>query len=167
MDSVIAELRSQYSKAIVNFEETLVELAIKVAEHILDREISTDSEIVLQQARKAIQSLDDDIIFKIRLHPDNIEVLQKVKSQLVADSSRIENVIITPDMSVDKGSCILETSAGTVDARLSTQLELIRRSLVDVAQAPPVMEENANEVKEETNADTDNNQTDDNITAIN
>lgn len=150
MDSVIEELRSRYSKEVVNFENSLADLAIMVAEHILEREISSDSQIVVEQTRKAIRSLDEDIIFKIRIHPDNLEILKKVKSSLVPDSSRISDVVLAPDKSVDKGGCVLETSAGSVDAKLSTQLDKLRRSLKEVSKQPPSVKESETDTEEST-----------------
>jgi flagellar assembly protein FliH len=129
IDSVIKELRSEYSNSISELENSLIRLSIMVAEKIIEREVTSNSEIVIEEVRKAIRSLDNDIIFKIRVHPESLEILKMVKSNLITDSSRIENVIITADESVDLGGCILETSAGTVDARIKAQLERIEVSL--------------------------------------
>jgi flagellar biosynthesis/type III secretory pathway protein FliH len=132
LDSVIQELRIQYSQSIVNFEESIVSLAVMIAGHIIEREISTDSEIVINQVKKAIRSLDNDVIFKIRIHPENVEILYNVKSELITDKSLLEKVVISPDHSVDPAGCILETSSGMVDARLKTQLEQIEHTLNQV-----------------------------------
>jgi len=132
LDSVIQELRTQYSQSIVNFEESLVSLAVMIAGHIIEREVSADSEIVIGQVRKAIRSLDNDVIFKIRIHPENVEILYNVKSELITDKSLLERVVITPDHSVDPAGCILETSSGMVDARLKTQLEQVENTLKKV-----------------------------------
>lgn len=129
IDSVIKELRSQYSNSISELENSLITLSIMVAEKIIEREVTANSEIVVVEVRKAIKSLDNDIIFKIRVHPECLEILKMVKSNLITDSSRIENVIITADESVDLGGCVLETSAGNVDARIKAQLERIMSSL--------------------------------------
>jgi flagellar assembly protein FliH len=147
IDSVVIELQNHYVREIANMEEVVVELSVMAAEHILEHEISENSQIVIEQTRKAIQSLDKDIIFKIRLHPDNIEALKEAKSSLSTDASRMKSVEISADESVDRGSCILETSAGTIDARLSTQFDKMRLSLKALArnsqpQSQPAVIEN-------------------------
>ena len=141
LDSVINELRSAYSKEIVSLEDSVVELAVMVAEHILEHEISDNSKIVVDQTRKAIGSLDRDIIFKIHLHPENIEILESVKSKLINDSSVMKKVELIANTDVDQGGCILETSAGIVDARLKTQLERVRQVLKENTKKPPSVEE--------------------------
>ena len=135
IDSVVKELQNHYLQEIANFEDSLVELAIMASEHILDHEIAANSEIVIEQTRKAIQSLDNDTIFKIHLHPDDIEALEKSKSELIKDSSKALKVEITANESVDKGSCILETSAGKVDATLRTQLERLKKKLYEAVKS--------------------------------
>ena len=140
-DSISQDLRSQYSKAVYYFEESLVLLAVMIAEHILEHEISESSDIVIEQTRKAITSAENDTIFKIHLYPDNIEILKNAKSTLASDSSKVENVVLVADKSVDQGGCILETSTGKIDARIKTQLEMLKKSLSGIPQQPSVLEE--------------------------
>jgi flagellar biosynthesis/type III secretory pathway protein FliH len=144
IDSVVEELKISYHSDIKKIEESLTSLATMIAENILEREISKDSEVVITQARKAIMSLDEDQIFKIRINPDDLKILEDAKSSLSSDSSLTENVSLSPDDSIQKGGCILETSAGTVDARISKQLEKLKKSLDSVAMnEEEISEENS------------------------
>ncbi|MGA2296457.1 MAG: FliH/SctL family protein, partial [FCB group bacterium] len=79
-------------------------------------------------------ALDDEIIFKINLNPADVETLRGAKSTLVSDSSRIENCEIVPDSSVERGFCVLSSSVGIVDARLRTQLDMLKKSLLDAVK---------------------------------
>lgn len=132
-DLIAAELRSRMSEEIKSLEQTLPAIALMIAEHILEHECSNNSNIVIEQTIKAIKSLNNDIIFKIKVNPINYKVLENVKSKLLSDSSMVEQILIVADESVDNVGCILETSAGTIDARLSTQLERIRQTLNNVS----------------------------------
>jgi len=131
-DNVIEDLTIGYHVEINKFEDSLTSLAKMMAEHILDREISLDSEVVITQAKKAIDSLDEEQIFRIRINPDDMEALEDAKSRLTPDKSVTENIVLSPDDSIEKGGCILETSAGTVDARISKQLEKLENALKSV-----------------------------------
>lgn len=129
IDIVTEELRSEYHKAIQNFEESLISLAMVVSEHILQHEITLNSEIVIEQTRKAISSLDEETIFKIHVNPENYHILKEAKSRLTADSSKTEGILVVSNKSVDPGGCMLETSAGLVDARIKTQLDKLEQNL--------------------------------------
>ena len=99
----------------------------------MEHEASSDSNIVIDQCRKAINSLSNETIFKIHLHPDNIEILKNAKSKLVIDTSRLDNVALIADEGIDKIGCVLETSAGTIDARIKTQLEKTYTALLNTS----------------------------------
>lgn len=129
IDQVTEELRSQYATETANIERTIASLSVMVAEHILGHEVSAASDIVLEQVKKAFATLDEEEVFKIRVHPETIEILENVKSSLSETSSSMTDVKLIPDLSVDKGGCILETSSGTIDARLKTQLQRLHKSL--------------------------------------
>lgn len=149
MDSVVNELRSQYASEIESLEDTVVKLSMLAAENILGREAGANSEIVIEQVKKAIRSLDEDKVFKIHIHPENIEILESVKSELTGDKSQIKDVEIVSNESVGKGGCILETSAGMVDARLKTQLEQLEKSLNEaMSKNRPQVEPRADQTEE-------------------
>ena len=134
IENVIRELRTQISGELDMIQESLPELAIIVAEKIIEREIGENSRAVIEQVQKGIKSLDNEIIFKIHLNPSDIKILDEVKSSLVDDSSRIQDVQLVPNDSVEPGFCMLETSVGNIDARCSSQLELLKSALRDALQ---------------------------------
>ncbi|MFP4368857.1 MAG: FliH/SctL family protein [Candidatus Kapaibacterium sp.] len=145
IDELSDNFRKEYSKELKKFEEALVPLAIMVAENIIKKEIAEDNHIVISQVKNAIAALDDDQIFKIRVNPDEAEILENVKSKLVADRSQIRKTIIAPDESIERGGCVLETSAGSIDSKISTRLEKMREMLSELAQSPSITEEMAKE----------------------
>jgi len=108
-DEIVKVLQKHYIEELKKFEDSLASLAVVVAEHILEREVDNDSSIVIEQTKKAIRSLDDDIIFKIHLNPHDVEVLKEVKSELLPDSSALSQVEITADNSVERGGCTTGT----------------------------------------------------------
>ncbi len=128
-DYVILELRDQFNKELDKVARSIASTSIMVASHILNREVSTDSMIVVEQARKAVSSLDKDLVFRINVHPNNVKLLEEVRITLDYDKSKVENIQIVPDESVDEGGCVLYTSAGTIDSRISTQLESLDKAL--------------------------------------
>lgn len=132
IDEVVENLKSEYYQQLIKIEDSVVSLAIMVAEHILNKEISIDSIVVVEQTKKAIESLDNDTIFKIHLNPRDIKILEESKSLLTKDTSKIDKVVLNPNESVEPGGCMLETSAGMIDARIKTQLEKIENSLISV-----------------------------------
>lgn len=147
IDTIIEDLFIGYSYEVNKFEDALTNLSRMIAEQILQREISNDSKVIITQAKKAIDSLDDDEVFKIRLNPDDLSVLQDAKSELSSDTTLMENVVLSPDETIEKGGCILETTAGTIDARISKQLDILKKKLDEVSVKNIPKEESTSEIE--------------------
>ena len=128
-DSLAEDLRSQFTREISQLEDAVIPIAKMLASRILEREVSDNSDIIIEQTRKVIKSLDNETIFKIRVHPYNFEIMNKVRDSLFTDKSRAENVIITSDDSINQGSCIFETNAGNIDASFRAQLDKLEMTL--------------------------------------
>lgn len=122
IDSIALELKDKFLSETRQFEDIIINTANLIATQILEREVSRDSDIVIDQVRKAIATLDDDIIFRIHLNPSDVEVLEQARSILTEDKKRMENVKLIPDRSVERGGCILKSAAGSIDARIKTQI---------------------------------------------
>ena len=128
-DSVIKDLRKQLSGEFSKVQDSALSLSILIAEHILDHEASINKEIVISQVNKALEFIDNETIFKIYIHPYNLETLNNVKNEIFTEKSKIENLQLIADEKVSQGSCILETSVGTIDASFKSQLEKIKSVL--------------------------------------
>lgn len=130
-DTVFKQMQAQFSSELRKLEESVVPLAAMIAEHILEKEVSADSNIVVEQVRKAIRNLDNENILKIHLHPYNIEILKSVGSALVPDQSKLEHMSLVANEELDQGSCVIETTAGIIDASFKSQLEKLKQKLLN------------------------------------
>lgn len=135
IDSVILEVKDKFINEIKQFEDIIVSTSIMIASEILKREISKDSEIVIEQVKSSIATIEDELILSIHLHPDEVEIIENAKSILTDDNKKLENVKIVPNKSVERGGCILKSNAGNIDARIAIQLanisEILQKSIRD------------------------------------
>lgn len=133
-DSVIEEFKSHYFEQIKNLEASIVPLAKMIAEAILQRELKTNPSTIIEQVKKALGIVTNDIIFKIYLHPSNVEILEEVKSSLIKENSSISQAKIIADDNIDEFGCILETSVGIIDTTLKAQLDMLANHLQNAPQ---------------------------------
>jgi flagellar assembly protein FliH len=131
IDLITSELRKEFSKQIENLEKSLIPTSIMIAKHIIMDEISSNADIVINQARKALKLVEEDEIFRISVNPHDIEILKEAKSTLMNDKSRLNKIEITGDDNIMQGGCILSTSSGIIDASIDAQLKKIKESLTD------------------------------------
>lgn len=137
-DSIVSsQLLEEFQDAYLEMEKTAISLAILIAEKILQREIREHAgEIIVHQAINAIRSLEGAKNISIRLHPTNIDALEKAKSTLV-DATKVRQDLITiiSDPSVQEGGCIVDTALGTIDSQVKTQLDTIANALNEEFQS--------------------------------
>lgn len=135
IDSVVLEIKDKYLKEIKVFEDIIVSTSVMIASEILKRDISKDSEIVIDQVKAAISAIEDEVILSIHLNPAEVEIIEQAKSVLTDDKKKLENVKIVPNKSVERGGCILKSNAGNIDARIAIQLAnisaILKKSILD------------------------------------
>ena len=123
----LATVRKRY---LLESEEDAVRLAIAVARKVLHRELSVDPEALLGIVKAAFERVDARDVHRIRVHPEDLPALQRHLAA-VGMPPRVE---LAPDTSLERGSVIVETIRGSLDASVSSQLKEIERGLVDLVR---------------------------------
>ena len=78
--------------------------------------------------KAALEKIDQREIHRIRTHPETVPLLRRVLEQ-----SGIERRIeISTDARLDRGSLIVETERGQLDASVEAQLQEIERGFADI-----------------------------------
>ena len=109
-------------------EEDLVRLSVAIARRILHREISIDPDALLGLVKAAMSKIDAREIHLIRAHPDTVPVIQKALNS-AETQARIE---ISVDPRAERGTLLVETARGQLDASLETQLQEVQRGFTDL-----------------------------------
>jgi len=118
---------------ILAAEEQIVEIALAVARKILAYEIAENPMVVLPLVKAALQKVSDQEDVVIRVSMDDFDAVLQAKKELQTMVGREQALKIIVDSTIESGSCVIDTSYGTVDARVDTQLETIKKALQGVA----------------------------------
>lgn len=124
---------SQQLAYLEEAQSQVVELTLAVVRKVLAREQEENPFVVLPIVTAAVEKIKDQENIHIRVNPEEYETVLLARRDLQLLIGREEGLRITADHTVAVGGCLVETSAGTVDARLETQLEMVRRALKEVA----------------------------------
>ncbi len=126
MRGLIEMARIERHKIIEGAEPEIVRLSVAIAERILTKHLALEPNAVIEMTRSAIARLVSRETVTVRVNPADIEVMREHRDQLMAMND-IDNLRIIEDQRVDRGGVLLETEAGTIDAKISTQLREVRR----------------------------------------
>jgi flagellar assembly protein FliH len=129
MQGTLNSLRQAVPQVIRDAENMLVSLALEVAQKLVsDMPISVP---MLEAAvRDALAQVEGTTRLTVRLHPSDLELLQKSGSQLLPGNEGSEEVRFLGSPEVARGGCLVQTRFGTVDARRETKFDLLKRNLV-------------------------------------
>lgn len=108
-------------------------LAIEVAARVLRAEVSIHPERVLDVVRGAMRRAVDRERLVVRVNPQDLAICREAAPDLLQNTGGIGRLDFFDDQRVTRGSCILETNSGDVDATFESQLERIHEALF----APP------------------------------
>ncbi len=117
-------------KRIIEAAETeLIGLSTKIAEKIINQEVTTNPKVVAGIAKRAIELVVDREQVIIRVNPIDREMIRSYKEELLNSADGISNIQVVADQRVERGGCVIETNSGNVDAQLTSQLTQIKGSL--------------------------------------
>lgn len=107
-------------------QREVVALALAVAQRVLKREVTLDPAIVLGIVRTCLEEFNAAEVNRLEVSPGDYDVVTDY-----FQSHPVQNLEIVADPAVTPGGAVFETSQGTVDARIETQLEEIESGLAD------------------------------------
>ena len=114
-------------------EADVVKIAMAVVEKILPQHFIDVPQVVLPVVREAILKVKDQKELKIHVAPADYDLVLMARTEfrglLTYGDADID---ITSDSAMKPGDCLIETPNGTVDARLATQIELVRQAVKNV-----------------------------------
>src|SRR5581483_5679475 len=129
----VGEIVETRAGALRRAEADTVRLALEIAKRILHRELSLDPSALEGLVRAAIEKLQGQEIYRVRVHPGQEAVLRSCLERI----PRGNGVTVVPDPSQRPWSAVFEVSRGTLDASLDMQLREIERGLDDEWERRP------------------------------
>ena len=124
------ELTAEY---FIEAEDDIVKIVIMAIEKILPQHFLDAPQVILPVVREAINHVRDQKEIIIHVEPYSYDLIlmarPEFKSMLTDGTATIE---IVSDDALQPGDCVIETPNGGVDARLSTQLDLLKRAVRSV-----------------------------------
>ena len=143
MIELVDSARAERHEIIESADSQLVLLAVGIAERILHMQIAADSNVVLANVRHALTRLVSREVVTLRVNPADLEIIRSQRENITA-STDVEHLRVVEDQRVDRGGVVIETEAGTIDAKIGTQLREARKAILtddELALGPTLVDE--------------------------
>lgn len=127
---VLLRAKMQAGEILTASEHDILELAAKVAEKIIGRDLERDPEVLLEICASAIENVRNVKQMVLRVNPRDAGILRENQKRLMDSIGRSVDVAVKEDNEVASGGCIVQTEFGTIDAQLPTQFAVLRNLLL-------------------------------------
>ena len=117
----------------IQAEDDIIKVVIMSIEKILPQHFLDAPQVILPVVREAIKHVRDQKEVIIHVEPYSYDLVLMARSELKSMlTDGTANVEVVSDDALKPGDCVIETPNGGVDARLSTQLGLLKKAVKSV-----------------------------------
>ena len=132
-EKTINDAKAATADYFIRAEQDIANVVMLAIEKILPQHFLDVPQVVLPVVREAIKNVRDQKEVKVHVCPDSYDMVLMARAEfqgMLTDGTAILEVI--SDESLQPGDCVIETPNGGVDARLLTQIELMKNSIQSV-----------------------------------
>ncbi len=133
LETLLKELETRQIDLRSQAEADLMDLALAIARRIVRREIDLDPEYVLPAVREAIGLSTNRSDLTVRLHPDDMAVVEAELPELHSVFTDLGKVHPLADSSLARGEVRVVSMEGEIDLRLDQQFSAIELALLGKA----------------------------------
>ncbi len=126
---IMTSMSQAVTQVVRDTENMLVSLALEVAQKLV-AEMPISAEMVEAAIQDALGQVEGTAQVTVRLHPADLEILQKSSSSLLENSQGATEFRFLGSPEVSRGGCLVQTRFGVVDARRETKFDLLKRNLL-------------------------------------
>jgi len=130
LQSLSSALQEERAQFFTRVEPELVRLAIAIAEKVIGRELELRPDTVVEIVRNAMKRLRERESLRVSLNPRDVDQVKQARDDLVSAVDGVRKLEIIEDRRVD-GGCVIESPNGTLDARITTQIDEITNALTN------------------------------------
>jgi flagellar assembly protein FliH len=106
-------------------KQKVLELVVKISRKVTFDGLQIDQEATLVMIEGVINQLVDRSHLRIKVHPNHLPLMEQNMNRFLSSSTSIKNLTFEADPRVRIGGCFIETPTGDIDARLTSQFDVI------------------------------------------
>ncbi|TMV52030.1 flagellar assembly protein FliH [Paenibacillus mesophilus] len=114
-------------------EPFLIELSCSIAEKIITRQLSVEPEWSIELIKKVLMRRREQGIITLCVSAEHFQFVLDAREELMLAIDSQAELQIIPDPTVHDHGCVIRSSFGSIDARIDTQLNEIKKGLQQVA----------------------------------
>lgn len=134
LQQVLADLNDAKQDWLRHWEQTAVQVAARMAEKIIRRELIQQPDVPVTLVRDALELAAGSAHLRIQLNPTDQQALRSSIDELLHEFNRVGQTEIVADANISQGGCRVTTQQGVIDAQIETQLQRLVDELLSENQ---------------------------------
>ena len=108
-------------------EEQMVQLVLDIAKKVISDELTQNKEAILSLVKKALQKCAFKKMLVLKVSPLDFDFILENKGRICMMVEGISDIEIVSELSLDQGSCIIETPSGEINSSMDIQIKEIEK----------------------------------------
>ncbi|TWT39414.1 FliH/SctL family protein [Blastopirellula retiformator] len=129
LQQIVKELTEAKQTFLKEWENAALHVACSIAEKIIRKELSERPEIGIEMIRETIKLASGCGEITVHMNPSDIDAMDQGASNSANVLRKLSPSQVTPDASLSRGGCRVETQFGEIDGQIETQLQRIEEQL--------------------------------------
>jgi len=125
LHSLLKDIERQRIDLYRQYTREMIQLVLSIAKKVLHREVNIQEDTIGFTLQEAIKFVLDRKEVRIHLNPVDFEFLLSHRERLPLAGEEMEEIQLVKDPAISRGSSLLETSFGNIDATLENQFDQI------------------------------------------
>jgi flagellar biosynthesis/type III secretory pathway protein FliH len=128
-EHAIDDAVNQRAALLEEAKQKVLELVVQISRKVTFDGLQVDQEATMVMIEGVINRLVDRSRLRIKVHPDHLPLMEQNMNRFLSSSTSIKDLTFEADPRVRIGGCFIETPTGDIDARLTSQFEVIENVL--------------------------------------
>ena len=130
-----ANYQTKFDQIKETSETEITGVIISTIEKILNKHIQEDYDLITGLVEKALVKCAFTTNLTLRIAPEDYDNAISIKKYILSLTENVEDIEIKQDNALAKGSCIVDTDAGSVDSSIHTQFENVKNKFIELLQS--------------------------------
>ncbi|MBO8171019.1 MAG: flagellar assembly protein FliH [Bacillaceae bacterium] len=131
---ILESAQREKEKIISEAEPFLIELSTQIAQKIIAEELSLNPDKMTEMVAEALARVRVIGTITLSVDPEYHAFVMQNRERLLRVIDGQSELMIIPDHQLKGGGCVIQTPMGSLDARIDTQLEEVKKALLEVAR---------------------------------
>ena len=125
LNNLLKEIERQRTDLYERYRREMVQLVLSIAKKVIHHEVNIQEDTIVLTLQEAFKYVVDQKKVVVRLNPIDYQFLLSHRERLPFAGEKMRGIEMVEDPTITRGSSLLETSFGAIDATVENQFDQI------------------------------------------